>query len=381
MDGHNLTRRSFVGGSALLAALMAMPHAALASSGLDGIDISGAQGYIDVPSVPADFVIVKATEGTTYTSAYLSAQAGGALDSGKLLGLYHYARGNTVAHEVSNFLAAAEPYIGQAALFLDWEGYGNSLFGSGDEDEWIAEFCAEVKARTGVMPLVYASSSVAFSLGVDDAQLWVAQYANSVATGYQSSPWNEGSYSCAIRQYSSTGRLDGYSGNLDLDRFYGSRADWLALARNTRGAAVQLYDGNATDAQRWAVAHNDDGSVTLTATSCGLALDVAGAGTADGTAVQVHTPNGSAAQRWLVRTVGGGYSPESARPIELEPECAPGLRLDCIGAGLGDGTGIQTYEANGTNAQRWVVLDHGDGTWTLVNVGSSKALDVVGGGV
>ena len=180
--------------------------------------------------MPADFVIVKATEGTSYTSAYLAAQARGVLGSGKLLGLYHYARGNTVAHEVTNFLAAAGPYLGRAALFLDWEGYGNRLFGSGDDAGWIAEFCAEVRARTGVTPLVYASSSVAFSLGVDDAHLWVAQYAGgSPVYGYEASPWNEGSYSCAIRQYASTGRLDGYGGDLDLDRFYGSRADWLAL--------------------------------------------------------------------------------------------------------------------------------------------------------
>jgi GH25 family lysozyme M1 (1,4-beta-N-acetylmuramidase) len=225
-----ITRRSLVGGSALLAAMLSMPRGALASSGLDGYDISGQQGYIDTASVPADFVIVKATEGTTYTSAYLTAQAQGVLGSGKLLGLYHYARGNTVAHEVSNFLAAAGPYLGQAALFLDWEGYGNSLFGSGDDAAWIAEFCAEVKAQTGVTPLVYASASVAFGLGVDDAHLWVAQYASSAPVyGYEASPWNEGSYSCAVRQYASTGRLDGYGGDLDMDRFYGSRADWLAL--------------------------------------------------------------------------------------------------------------------------------------------------------
>jgi len=355
---------------------------ALASSGLDGIDISGAQGYIDIASVPADFVIVKATEGTTFTSDYFVRDADAVLAAGKLLGIYHYARGNIVAHEVTNFVNAVGPYVGQAVLALDWESGYNSVFGTSAQTEWIAEFCAGVKAQTGVEPIVYVQASEKDAIGVDASRLWVAQYPDyGTVWGYEDNPWNEGAYPCLMRQYTSSGRLDGYSGALDLDRFYGSRADWLALARDTRGAAVQLYDGNATDAQRWVVTHNDDGSVTLTATSCGLALDVAGARTASGTAVQVHTPNGSAAQRWLVRTVGGGYNPESARPIELEPECAPGLRLDCIGAGLGDGTGIQIYGSNGSNAQRWTILDHGDGTWTLVNVGSSKALDVVGGGV
>ena len=33
-----------------------------------------------------------------------------------------------------------------------------------------------------------------------------------------------------IFQYSATGRLDNFSGDLDLDKFYGSAEDWLALA-------------------------------------------------------------------------------------------------------------------------------------------------------
>ena len=57
--------------------------------------------------------------------------------------------------------------------------------------------------------------------------LWIAQYANMDQTGYQATPWNEGAYSCAIRQYSSAGRLNGYSGNLDLNKFYGDKNTWL----------------------------------------------------------------------------------------------------------------------------------------------------------
>lgn len=37
-------------------------------------------------------------------------------------------------------------------------------------------------------------------------------------------------------------------------------------------------------------------------------------------------------------------------------------------------------EANDTEAQKWTISDHGDGTWTLVNVGGSRCLDVDGGG-
>lgn len=147
-----------------------------------------------------------------------------------------------------------------------------------------------------------------------------------------------------------------------------------------RGASVQLYDGNATDAQRWAVSWDAEGYVTLTAMSCGLALDVMNGGAASGNPVWAYTPNGTDSQKWSVHQKGGNYNPADSAPVELAPKVNEDLRLDCVGGGTANGTGIQTYDANGTSAQEWSILDHGDGTWTLINVGSSQALDVVGGG-
>lgn len=52
----------------------------------------------------------------------------------------------------------------------------------------------------------------------DNCGLWVAQYANMNATGYQSQPWLLGRYGEVMRQYTSNGRIPGYSGALDLNR-------------------------------------------------------------------------------------------------------------------------------------------------------------------
>lgn len=164
-------------------------------------------------------------------------------------------------------------------------------------------------------------------------------------------------------------------------RYVGPEPDEEAdPAASARGASVQLYDGNATDAQRWSVSWDAEGYVTLTALSCGLALDVQYGGAASGTPVWAYTPNGTDSQKWSVLQKEGGYNPADSAPVELAPKVNEALRLDCVGGGKANGTGIQTYEANGTSAQEWSILDHGDGTWTLVNVGSSQALDVVGGG-
>ena len=60
--------------------------------------------------------------------------------------------------------------------------------------------------------------------------LWIAQYPDYVETGYQEHPWNEGAYNCLIRQYTSVGKLSGYSGSLDLNKAYISAASWRKLA-------------------------------------------------------------------------------------------------------------------------------------------------------
>ena len=59
--------------------------------------------------------------------------------------------------------------------------------------------------------------------------LWIAQYPDDKSTGYQDIPWNEGAYDCLMRQYTSSGKLSGYSGNLDLDKFYGDSALWNSI--------------------------------------------------------------------------------------------------------------------------------------------------------
>lgn len=69
-----------------------------------------------------------------------------------------------------------------------------------------------------------------------DYGLWVARYANNqIVNGYQKDPWlgNEGTGSfstVAIHQYTSTGRLPGWSGNLDLDIAYMSKDAWKKYA-------------------------------------------------------------------------------------------------------------------------------------------------------
>lgn len=65
----------------------------------------------------------------------------------------------------------------------------------------------------------------------------------------------------------------------------------------------------------------------------------------------------------------------------LAPKCAPRARADVDNAGTKDGTNVQLYAANGTNAQTWRLVDLGNGYYAIQSKLSTtcKCLDVAGG--
>ena len=206
---------------------------------LNGIDISSwQQDLVPAKMTTTDFVIVKATGGIGYSNPYFTRHASQVLAADKLLGCYHFAResgcAGTAKEEAAHFSKVVKPYIGKAVLALDWEADALSCGVS-----WAKAFLNEVKRLTGIKPLVYMSKSTCNSYDWSSVQLggyglWVAQYPNYERTGYKKNPWTDskpfGSWkSPTIFQYSSTGRVAGYGGDLDLNLFYGNAADWKAL--------------------------------------------------------------------------------------------------------------------------------------------------------
>ena len=133
--------------------------------------------------------------------------------------------GSGAASEADFFVNHCAGYFGKGIPCIDWESAENSAWGN---TGYLKQLVQRVIDRTGVKPLIYASAG-AFPWGVAkdlNCGAWVAQYASNNATGYQDKPWNEGAYNCAIRQYSSAGRLAGYNGNLDLDKAYMDASAW-----------------------------------------------------------------------------------------------------------------------------------------------------------
>lgn len=204
---------------------------------LHGIDISSVQSGIDIAAVPCDFVIVKATQGTAYVNPDYARAVEQARALGKLFGVYHYISGGDPVAEADFFVAQCLNWVGRGVFALDWEAEENSAW----QDETYLEAVVErLIACIGIPPLIYVEESrygpVRLVADRHNCGMWVAEYASQNATGYQATPWNEGAYECAIRQYSSTGCLDGWQGNLDLNKFYGSHDAWNRYATGSGGA-------------------------------------------------------------------------------------------------------------------------------------------------
>lgn len=211
---------------------------------MNGIDIASYQSELDLSKVPCDFVIIKATQGTTYTNPALRKHFTQATQLGKKIGLYHYASRGGAEAEAAYFVKMCNAVggIGSAILVLDWEGDSNANFGNVD---YARRFLAAVYDATGVKPFIYMSKSVCrtsdWRAVAPTFPLWAAQYKNNTETGYQTAPWTDtrgfGAWSAAlIYQYSSKGRLPGYNGNLDLDIAYMTPTEWDAHAGATSPA-------------------------------------------------------------------------------------------------------------------------------------------------
>lgn len=141
-------------------------------------------------------------------------------------------------------------------------------------------------------------------------------------------------------------------------------------------AVVQQYSANGTNAQRWFI--RDSGAGYYLQSALGnWVLDLSGGNTANGAAIRLYTPNGTASQLFVVSCSGVTVPVDTA--VIIKSAGNANLVFDVPSASMANGTRIQLYAANGTNAQRFRFRKIGNGTYGIANVNSGKVLDVYGG--
>lgn len=188
---------------------------------LKGIDISNFQGNPDFNGLKSqvDFIICKSSEGTGYVDPTFIRTQAECRRLGILLGYYHFARpdlGNTPQAEAGFFLQTIGTIHDGEILTLDFEvGFANPV-------PWCLSFLNEVNTKTGNKPLIYLNQSQIQSLDWSpvvqaDYGLWVASYDNNPQGLKFATPWAV----AALKQYTSGGTINGISGHVDLDSFFG----------------------------------------------------------------------------------------------------------------------------------------------------------------
>lgn len=214
---------------------------------LYGIDVSSWQEGIDIASISnqCDFLIAKCTDGTYFKDEPFEQFMQNAYAANMLLGMYHYAENQSATTQAEYFYRHSSAWLGLALPVLDIEETSIP-----DWEDFCIEFCDVYKQLSGVQPIIYMSNGYTdmFSRAfAEKYTLWVAEYWYTDITNYQRllyadwpicSPWKD----AKMWQFSSSGKLAGFNGNLDLDYFDGTANDWKKLCGGEKVMALTDED-------------------------------------------------------------------------------------------------------------------------------------------
>lgn len=232
--------RRLVAVLAALTSLLATTLAAAAGASADtGVDVSRWQhpngGSLNWYVVKADgisFAFIKATEGGSYTNPYFADDWAATAAFGIYHGAYHFARPSrgTAAAQARYFVATAgvADQPGDLPPVLDLEDSGGLPVAA--LTTWVTTWLSTVQELTGRVPVIYVSPNfwterMGDSTAFSGYPLWIANY-------HVSEPRVPGGWSTwTFWQTTSTGRVTGISGDVDMNTFNGTSDQLAALAQ------------------------------------------------------------------------------------------------------------------------------------------------------
>ena len=196
-----------------------------------GIDISHHQGLIDwnkvaqssaISEQPVKFIIMKATEGSSFTDTSYAENIRQARAAGFVCGAYHfYDPWTSPDKQAEHFIATAHLEKGDLLPVVDVERTGRS---SGDLQRELLIFLKAIEAHYGVKPIIYASTKFRkrhlSNSAFDDYPFWVAHY--YVVRPETAKPW-------LFWQFTDHASLDGIREYIDFNVFKGTEAEFNKL--------------------------------------------------------------------------------------------------------------------------------------------------------
>ena len=192
----------------------------------NGIDVSRFQGEIDWEKVKAagvEFAIIRAglrgtTEGKLLTDDFFEDNIQGATENGIDVGVYFYSQAvneEEAKEEVQLILDLIEPYKIKYPVVIDVESAesdtARTVDLTTDDYELVVKTFCDMVSKAGYTPMIYGNvksfTLLMDAVDVDDYDIWIAYYGTPLYYPYHFNIW----------QYTSSGKVDGIDGDVDLN--------------------------------------------------------------------------------------------------------------------------------------------------------------------
>lgn len=201
-----------------------------------GIDVSYYQGTIDWAAAKTDgvrYAFVRVSDGTTFEDPKFAANWQGTKAQGIVRGAYQYFRPNQDAIAQADMMLDAiggDIAPGDLPPVIDVETDGGLT--PAQVTAKVKTWVSRVKAATGRDPIIYTGfyfwRDQVGAPDITSSSLWHAQYTSASCPNI-APPWQD----WAFWQFTSSGAVDGISGNVDVNRFNGTLTDLMKLTGPT----------------------------------------------------------------------------------------------------------------------------------------------------
>lgn len=195
---------------------------------INGVDLSRWQGSVDFAKIKdagKSYVFIKTTQGSQDVDPDYSRNIMNARAAGMAAGSYHfYMTDDKPDAQFANFAKHVSLQAGDLPPVVDIEVLSrNSLPNTADE---LKTFLSLLQNKYGVKPILYSGESFAneYLNGFADYPLWLAEY-NKDKTPQLPLDWKQWTF----WQHTQNGRVAGVEGNVDLNRYNGTQAQFRNL--------------------------------------------------------------------------------------------------------------------------------------------------------
>ncbi len=226
---------------------------------VEGIDVSDWQGSVNWAQVAASgrkFAFAKASQGDYFRSSSFGANWAGMKANGLVRGAYHWIDGTVGGAAQADYYLATVGGFGPGDLppTIDWECNSTSCGNAGSVSngqlaQVVADFIAEIKAKTGLPTIIYTSPGIYAGFGSPGQfggdPFWEANW--GVSCPDVPSPWTGWTF----WQYSDVGSVPGIAGKVDLDQFNGNLAALDAFAKSDQPPQGWLDSVDCTQIAGW----------------------------------------------------------------------------------------------------------------------------------